>query len=630
MNKYPRLKKCLVVGIILLFVGTGIIPSIAQDGEKLSLSTSSGKWLYVGGSGPGNYTTIQSAINAARSGDTVFVYSGTYSGNIVINKTINLIGEDKHTTIIEGDSYDYNGVYVISNNINITNIQITTTHEYSIVFQSVKYSSIVNCIIHSSLWNGTLFFNCTNCIISHCDIYDVIIGIVIRGSCSNVTILDCNISNGFGIWFGDSGIKNFIIGCNFYSDSAIYLYPTCYGNIFYHNNFLSNSSVFDEGNNKWYNVTMQEGNYWSDYTGTDANNDGIGDTPYKIPGGSNQDLFPFMQQNGWLLRPNLPPNPPSNPNPVNHGTNVNLNVVLSWACSDPNIGDTLTYDVYFGLSPWPSIVSSGQTTNTYHPGVIYTNTKYCWRILAKDNHGGSTIGPLWDFTTTSRGNNPPNIPSNPSPLDQATDVDISTKLSWTGGDPDVGDTATYDVWFGSMLPLSKVASNISTPSYTPGLLANDLTYMWVIEAWDNHGLSNQGPVWWFTTIAASSNPPDKPSTPIGRTTGKINVEYTYTSITFDPDGDQVYYLWDWGDGNNSGWLGIYNSGTTCEAKHTWNTKDNYNIKVKAKDIYGKESSWSDPLRITMPYSYKPILRFLELLFERFPHAFPLLQQLSRY
>jgi hypothetical protein len=630
MNKYPWLKKCLAIGIILLFVGTGIIPSIAQDGEKLSLSTSSGKWLYVGGSGPGNYTTIQSAINAARSGDTVFVYSGTYSGNIVVNKTINLIGEDKHTTIIEGDSYDYNGVYVISNNINITNIQITTTHEYSIVFQSVKYSSIVNCIIHSSLWNGTLFFNCTNCIISHCDIYDVIIGIVIRGSCSNVTILDCNISNGFGIWFGDSGIKNFIIGCNFYSDSAIYLYPTCYGNIFYHNNFLSNSSVFDEGNNKWYNVTMQEGNYWSDYTGTDANNDGIGDTPYKIPGGSNQDLFPFMQQNGWLLRPNLPPNPPSNPNPVNHGTNVNLNVVLSWACSDPNIGDTLTYDVYFGLSPWPSIVSSGQTTNTYHPGVIYTNTKYCWRILVKDNHGGSTIGPLWDFTTTSRGNNPPNIPSNPSPLDQATDVDISTKLSWTGGDPDVGDTATYDVWFGSMLPLSKVASNISTPSYTPGLLANDLTYMWVIEAWDNHGLSNQGPVWWFTTIAASSNPPDKPSTPIGRTTGKINVEYTYTSITFDPDGDQVYYLWDWGDGNNSGWLGIYNSGTTCEAKHTWNTKDNYNIKVKAKDIYGKESSWSDPLRITMPYSYKPILRFLELLFERFPHAFPLLQQLSRY
>jgi len=78
--------------------------------------------------------------------------------------------------------------------------------------------------------------------------------------------------------------------------------------------------------------------------------------------------------------------------------------------------------------------------------------------------------------------------------------------------------------------------------------------------------------------------------PSGVTNGKINVEYTYTSGTTDPEGDQVYYLWDWGDGNNSGWLGPYNSGVPCEAKHIWNVKDNYNIKVKAKDIYGKESS----------------------------------------
>jgi hypothetical protein len=52
-----------------------------------------------------------------------------------------------------------------------------------------------------------------------------------------------------------------------------------------------------------------------------------------------------------------------------------------------------------------------------------------------------------------------------------------------------------------------------------------------------------------------------------------------------------------GDGNNSGWLGPYNSGATCEAKLIWNVKNYYNIKVKAKDIYGKESSWSDPLPI---------------------------------
>ena len=58
--------------------------------------------LYVGGSGAGNYTTIQEAIGNATAGDTVFVYSGTYNENVNIPKRINVIGEDKNTTIIEG------------------------------------------------------------------------------------------------------------------------------------------------------------------------------------------------------------------------------------------------------------------------------------------------------------------------------------------------------------------------------------------------------------------------------------------------------------------------------------------------------------------------------------------------
>ena len=67
MDKYPQLGNVWLVGIILLFVGTCIIPVPAQDTEKPSLPTSSGKWLYVGGDGPGNYTRIQDAVdNASR------------------------------------------------------------------------------------------------------------------------------------------------------------------------------------------------------------------------------------------------------------------------------------------------------------------------------------------------------------------------------------------------------------------------------------------------------------------------------------------------------------------------------------------------------------------------------------
>jgi len=93
-------RKCLAVGIILLFVGTCIIPATAQNAKKLSQPISRGNWLYVGGSGPGNYTTIQDAVNASSDGDTVFVFQGSYYGKVVINKSISLLGENTNRTFI--------------------------------------------------------------------------------------------------------------------------------------------------------------------------------------------------------------------------------------------------------------------------------------------------------------------------------------------------------------------------------------------------------------------------------------------------------------------------------------------------------------------------------------------------
>lgn len=126
-------------------------------------------------------------------------------------------------------------------------------------------------------------------------------------------------------------------------------------------------------------------------------------------------------------------------------------------------------------------------------------------------------------------------------------------------------------------------------------------------------------------------PPNKPMTPSGPTNGKIGVECTYSTSSTDPNNYDLYYLFDWGDGTYSNWLGPYPSGETCEAKYTWGKSGSYMIKVKAKNSNEVQSQWSDPLPITMPYSYnKPIPQFLELLFQRFPNAFPILRQLSGY
>jgi len=94
-----------VVGITILFLGTCITPSVAIDNVKSkSVPISNGNILYVGGTGEGNYSKIQDAINDAVDGDTVFVYaySSPYYEYIRVNKSINLIGEDKETTIIDG------------------------------------------------------------------------------------------------------------------------------------------------------------------------------------------------------------------------------------------------------------------------------------------------------------------------------------------------------------------------------------------------------------------------------------------------------------------------------------------------------------------------------------------------
>ncbi len=124
--------------------------------------------------------------------------------------------------------------------------------------------------------------------------------------------------------------------------------------------------------------------------------------------------------------------------------------------------------------------------------------------------------------------------------------------------------------------------------------------------------------------------PNTPSSLVGPIQGKAGVAYGYSTSTIDLERDLVYYWFDWGDGNTSGWLGPYDSGEECTAFHTWTSEGDYVIKVKAKDISGAESAWSDPFPIAMPYPYNPLQQFYGWLFQQFPHTFPILRQFMGY
>jgi hypothetical protein len=126
-------------------------------------------------------------------------------------------------------------------------------------------------------------------------------------------------------------------------------------------------------------------------------------------------------------------------------------------------------------------------------------------------------------------------------------------------------------------------------------------------------------------IGIPNSPPNKPEKPTGENNGKPGTTYTYSTRTTDPDGDEVYYLWDWGDGNFSEWLGPVTSGNTASAEKSWPQKGNYSIRVKAKDSSGAESNWSDPLVVVMPKNVQLIVRFANLLERFFPHLFHFLE-----
>jgi len=247
-------KVAMMISTILLF-GALIIFSSVGICEETSVNM-----LYVGGTGDGNYSSIQEAINASNSGDTIYVYSGTYNETLEVNKSISLIGENKETTIINGK--DILGVVTIKASwVNITGFTIKN----EIILGSGI--SIIPPNGYNKIYKNIITNN--------------YIGITIPASDYN-KIFNNTISNSSSI-----GIKIIKVLPAY---GAI-LCPV--NNTIYHNNLINNSQhAYDECNNSWF--YKNEGNYWDNYTELDKNNDGIGDEPYEIPGGDNVDEYPLM------------------------------------------------------------------------------------------------------------------------------------------------------------------------------------------------------------------------------------------------------------------------------------------------------------------------------------------------
>jgi hypothetical protein len=209
--------------------------------------------------------------------------------------------------------------------------------------------------------------------------------------------------------------------------------------------------------------------------------------------------------------------------------------------------------------------------------------------------------------------------NNPNWWNSGNDVTINTISnvqyrvnggSWQNANPVDGSYDSYKEHF-----------TMTIGPLTPG------TYTIETQAINSVGNYELTPSSDTVTITAGNTAPNKPSKPSGTTSGKINTAYTYTTSTTDPDGNQISYWFDWGDGANSGWVGPYASGANGSANHTWTKKGNYQITVKAKDTNGAESDWSDPLSISMPKTRLYINNMFQIFFEQLIHRFPFFEKI---
>lgn len=229
--------------------------------------------LFVGGIGPGNYTTIQSAIDAANPGDTIYVYNRTYRENIWVNKTLSLLGEDRDTTTIDGSGSGA-VVNITADWVNITAFTLLNSSAGIEVFSS-NHTSIVGNNISDSR-NGIVVEVSTNTTILDNNIQD--------SNHDGILFLDSrdgNIANNTFLSSGYSGIElanthNFTIVSNVATDNRMGISLWQSNGDFVENNNLSLSAYhgidLDESNNN----VVSNNTLW--YTGiklTDSNNNTV-------------------------------------------------------------------------------------------------------------------------------------------------------------------------------------------------------------------------------------------------------------------------------------------------------------------------------------------------------------------
>jgi len=273
------------------------------------------------------FSSIQEAIDTTFEGDTVYIYGGEYYEDILINKSVNLEGKSLNgydpviigNVTIAANNVTLSNLYIrngsgiriagyvnilagdaaVYKNITIKNNVIENNSGYGIYSKWTYNINIINNVIKNN--NGGIFIQYVNdSIIQENTIINNFEDGIYLGYSRENSINKNNIEdNDYGLHCNFWAHKNIIHENTFNKNQNYGIYindSESINNEIYHNSFINNTkNVYDGGINFWNASHLKEGNYWDDYTGIDENlQNGIGDTPYTIPGSEQQDKYPLM------------------------------------------------------------------------------------------------------------------------------------------------------------------------------------------------------------------------------------------------------------------------------------------------------------------------------------------------